>query len=210
MARRGELGEAVQTIMDGDALTGMARGDWRGKLSPKLQEIAERVCWLRSGGLSITGIAARMAVSPTTVRRCIVAVEPGLLGSDEAGRRGGGCPAGKYGRLSDDELRELHHRHVEAGISQKALGREIAARYASPESAAVAISNGWARLGLTARNRPQGLARCEAVTKHGPRQGQRCLRSVLTDGRFCLMHEPTRKGAVHRHAAHMRGDYVAA
>lgn len=75
----------------------------------------------------------------------------------EAKRRG--KPAGVYGRLTDEHIRVIHRYH-ERGYSIRALGRQIYEKmgYASAESAAMAISDGFKRLHLTAQAQPEATA----------------------------------------------------
>lgn len=89
-----------------------------------------------------------------------------LTTTTENPRRAGGKPAGVYGLLTDTQLRALHRAHLN-GTSIHALGRHIHDRvgYASPKSAAMAISNGFMRLGLERRDRI--TATRLASTTHG-------------------------------------------
>lgn len=79
-------------------------------------------------------------------------------------KRGGGKPAGKWGKLTDPQLRLLNQLHHDQGLSQRELGRRIYQRvgFATAKSAAMAIGSGWKRLGLTARDR--GAATAKANT----------------------------------------------
>lgn len=69
--------------------------------------------------------------------------KPEAAPSASVGSRRGGVPA----RITDDELRALHVRY-RAGESIAALGRSVAARFASEQSATQCIRFGWNRLGL--------------------------------------------------------------
>lgn len=93
-----------------------------------------------------------------------------------ARRRGGGKPAGKWGYLRDGQLYVLYQLHRDRGLSVRELGRRLYATgkygFASPKSAAMALSSGWRRLELPALERIESTVR--ASTKHGflPRRGR--------------------------------------
>lgn len=86
---------------------------------------------------------------------------------DIAGRR-------KY---TDPQLRVLYQVYIERGVSINALAKRTHAKvaYKSHHSAAVAISEGWRRLGLPARDRIAAVKlACTThgmAPKHGPRPG---------------------------------------
>lgn len=116
-------------------------------------------------------------------------------------RRAGGKPAGVYGLLTDTQLRALHRAHLN-GTSIHALGRHIHDRvgYASPKSAAMAISNGFMRLGLERRDRPL----CAAVRKNSPRRGEPCRLRAMAGSEFCSAHDPNRARERDAHLTRMR------
>lgn len=66
------------------------------------------------------------------------------------------APRGRPPRLSDETLRALHSEHLE-GASLRELARRIGPDYdyAKPSNAGMAISRGWARLGLEARSQAE-------------------------------------------------------
>ena len=70
-----------------------------------------------------------------------------------------GKPAGVHGRLKDEHIRVIHRYH-ERGHSIRELGRQIYVKmgYASAESAAMAISEGFKRLHLPAQGQPEATA----------------------------------------------------
>lgn len=86
-----------------------------------------------------------------------------------------GKTPGKWGKLSDEQLRTLHKLHREGGLSVRELGRRLYATgrygFASSKSAAMALSSGWKRLHLRARDRIESTIL--ASTTHGlrPRAG---------------------------------------
>jgi hypothetical protein len=86
-------------------------------------------------------------------------------GRDATRRRG--VPA----RLSDEQLRAAHRLHIAAGLSVRELGRRgwQAWGYATPKSAATALSKGWRRLGLFARDRIEATVKASTVHGHATR-----------------------------------------
>lgn len=82
-------------------------------------------------------------------------------------KRGGGKPAGKYGKLSDDQLRLAHRLYASRGLSLRRLGALLWERhgFASPKSCAGALHVGFVRLGLPRRGRVE--ATVAASLKHG-------------------------------------------
>ncbi len=86
-----------------------------------------------------------------------------------------GKPAGKYGKLTDDQLRALHLIYEREQLSANELAKRVYERvgYASWQTCANSICNGWRRLGLPRRDRIE--ATVMASTKHGraPRYGSR-------------------------------------
>lgn len=88
------------------------------------------------------------------------------------GKRGGWTRPDLRGRkLTDTQLRALYCAYTEQGVSINALAKQIHERvgYKSHHSAAVAISEGWKRLNLPARDRIEATRL--ACTTHG--QGAR-------------------------------------
>lgn len=152
----------------------------------------------------------------------------------EPKRRRGGKPTGKWGKLTDDELRTLYEIHVARGISMRELGRMIFERkgFASDKSAATCIGYGWKRLGLRARDRLEatieastihGLARdpehrkklrratgeirgkrCAGRKTQAPGKGSPCSRWAQADSDFCWNHDPRRKAERDEHLRRMR------
>ena len=79
----------------------------------------------------------------------------------------GGRPAGVGGKLTEAQLRALHHAYVTQGQSVNALAKIIYAKvgYKSHHTASGAIYAGWARLGLERRERIEAV-RLACIT-HG-------------------------------------------
>jgi hypothetical protein len=75
-------------------------------------------------------------------------------------RRRKGKPAGKWGYLTDDQLKVLHAIHVKRGASARELARAVlkTTRYKSEHSALEGIRKGWQRLGLRARSQGEATA----------------------------------------------------
>lgn len=71
-----------------------------------------------------------------------------------------GRPPGKYGLIRDEQLRTLHQMHQQ-GLAIRELGRRIwkVAGYSSQKSAAMAISDGFKRLALPARDQSEATGR---------------------------------------------------
>lgn len=88
-------------------------------------------------------------------------------------RRSGRKPGRKpgSGRLTDQQLRVLHLAHVRQQASINQLAKQIHERigYRSHHSAAVAISAGWKRLGLPARDRIEATRLASTTHGHGAR-----------------------------------------
>lgn len=86
---------------------------------------------------------------------------------EERRRRGGWKRPDLSGNLTEAQLRVLYRAHTTQSLSINALAKRIYARvgYASYGSAASAISKGWQRLGLPARDRIE--ATVLASTTHG-------------------------------------------
>jgi len=71
-----------------------------------------------------------------------------------------GKQPGKWGKLSDEQLRLLYRFHLERESSVRELARAIAdsAGYASEGSAVEGIRGGWKRLGLKGRGKSEATA----------------------------------------------------
>jgi hypothetical protein len=84
-----------------------------------------------------------------------------------------GVPA----RLTDDQFEVLHKAHIR-GASIRDLGRQVwqAAGYSSPKSAAVAISSGFKRLHLPARDRVEATVQASTTHGHGSRTNKAAYR----------------------------------
>jgi len=135
-------------------------------------------------------------------------------------KRGGWKRPDKTAYITDTQLRALHLAHVN-GASIRELGRRVWQRagYASEKSAANAISEGFKRLGLPARDRieatvkasykhgkgardnkaaykrwkrrQEGHARpCRGVKTQPPEVGRPCRRFALADSDYCRSHDP--------------------
>jgi hypothetical protein len=80
---------------------------------------------------------------------------------DSPTRRGKkrGKPVGKYARLTEAQIRQLHRWHMR-GISIRELGRRVRKEvdFASDKAAAMAISSGFRRYHLEARPQPLATA----------------------------------------------------
>lgn len=105
-------------------------------------------------------------------------------------RRGGWRhPARGRSKFTDDQLRVLHRLHVEQGASINQLAKRVAERvgYASHHSAAQAISAGWKRLGLKARDRIEQVRKSCTVhgqaPKHRTAEQERAYRRFLMEQR---------------------------
>lgn len=85
-------------------------------------------------------------------------------------------------RITDIQLQALHRAHVVGGQSLNSLAKQTHKKlgYASRTSAATAISNGWKRLGLPARDRIEQVKLTCTVhglaPKHGPRPGYKAYK----------------------------------
>jgi hypothetical protein len=77
-----------------------------------------------------------------------------------------GKPVGKYARLSEAQIRELHRYHLQ-GASIRELGRKVRehVEFASDKSAAMAISSGFRRYHLEARDRGDATARVNRLRR---------------------------------------------
>jgi len=104
-------------------------------------------------------------------------------------KRGGGKPAGKYGRMSDDQLRAAHRLYAGEGLSCRQLGGLLFERfgYRSARSCGEGLYQGFERLGLACRSqREVTVAR---NLKHGrkrrdiTREEERAYRRQLADER---------------------------
>jgi len=103
----------------------------------------------------------------------------------------GGTPPGYGCKLTDAQIRVLHRLQTERNLTVKKLSEEIweGAGYASPQSAAWAISNGFRRLGLDiAHHGAQafGARRCGALTY----RGRPCRQFALPNSDVCWSHHP--------------------
>lgn len=126
-------------------------------------------------------------------------------------RHKAGRKPGSGSKLSETQLRALHVAHVEHDRSINELAKSIYAKvgYKSHHGCAVAISNGWKRLGLQARGRIEmtvlkslkhGRAGRAQQREHGPdyaayRREQK-RKNGETHGRRCegVRQWPPRKG----------------
>lgn len=74
-------------------------------------------------------------------------------------------------KLTDAQLRALHHVYWHDQVSINQLAKQIHAKvgYRSHHSCAVAISNGWKRLGLQARDRIAAVRLASTTHGHGAR-----------------------------------------
>lgn len=86
-------------------------------------------------------------------------------------RKRGGKPPGVFGKLTDPQLRALHHAYVTQGQSVNALAKLIYAKvgYKSHHTASRAIYAGWARLGLERRERIEAVRLACTTHGHGAR-----------------------------------------
>jgi hypothetical protein len=77
-----------------------------------------------------------------------------------------GKPVGKYARLTEAQIRELYRYHQQ-GASIRELGRKVRKHieFASDQSAAMAISSGFKRYSLEARDRSAATARVNRLRK---------------------------------------------
>lgn len=150
----------------------------------------------------------------------------------KAAARKRGKPSGVHGRISDEELRELHVLHVE-GLSIRTLGHRVwRGRYSSPQSAAMAISAGFRRLRLWRRPRQEATALVQREHRHpdspgksntaayrrwllekaGRRRrcealtvsGTPCRLWAMNDSECCHMHDPRNAEKIAGHLAEMR------
>jgi hypothetical protein len=89
-------------------------------------------------------------------------------------------------RLSDTQLRALHLAYVKHGVSINALAKRIYHQvgYKSHHSAATAISEGWKRLELPARDRIEATRLASTTHGHGARdRDEQAYRRFLAEQR---------------------------
>lgn len=124
-----------------------------------------------------------------------------------------GKPVGKYARLSEAQIRQLHTYHLR-GVSIRELGRRIrkhGADFASDKAAAMAISSGFRRYSLEARGRGEATA-AKNRQRRGPNSPgtadrpayKRWLRKKAGKLRPCegvKMNAPQKGRPCHRYAA---------
>ena len=148
-------------------------------------------------------------------------------------RRGGGKPAGKWGYLTDAQVRACHVLYMQ-GLSLNQVAERIwtRTRYASAASLSRALHEQFMRLGLPRRDRLEasiaastihGLARdpehrrrlkiargevrglqCAGVRTQYPRKGERCQRWAMAGSEYCISHDPARAGERDAQLAAMR------
>lgn len=192
-----DLAEFLNWVMDGEPLTKTRHGYQRRRAGR--EERIDRACWLRAEGWSYDDIGAELGVAFATVRRYIAMGGPALE-APVVGRR-----SERRGKFSDGHLRLAHRWHIQRGYPVRHLARLIYERvgYASAESAAMALTRGWQRLGLpTLVELPESSERrCSAKSRKSQKQ---CRRFTLLAGDYCLMHDPARRDEIAAHATHMR------
>jgi hypothetical protein len=152
-------------------------------------------------------------------------VYPDLYATDDLEplpeRRGGWKRPDKWCRYSRDQLRVLYKIHLEHDQSINALAKATYEKlgYSSHGSAASAISNGWKRMGLKARDRIEMCRIASTIhgraPKHGPRPGYKtflCNQRGYEWRPPCkgIKRQPPRKGSPCLRSAMEGSDYCVA
>lgn len=134
-------------------------------------------------------------------------------------KRGGWRRTGPPPKLTDQQLRAIYRVYVERGESINALAKRIHEKvgHKSHHSTAVAIGEGWKRLGLEARDRIEQVKLTCTVhgmaPKHGPRPGygtyKRRVLHEQEDRPTCIAvkQQAPRKGKPCEHRALMDSEY---
>lgn len=105
----------------------------------------------------------------------------------EPRRRGGGKPAGKYGYLSEPQIRACHALYMR-GLSIRRVAERIWSRtqYSSVRSCANGLHHHFTRLGLPRRERIEVVVMASRThglaPKHGPRTGYGPYKRRVLDG----------------------------
>ncbi len=108
-----------------------------------------------------------------------------------ASGRGGGVPKGYKAKLSDKQLRVLHRFHTERQVTAASLAAQVweQAGFASAESAAWSIRQGFKRLGLPLVNYHARAAGARSCSDQNAK-GEPCAQRPLADSEKCWGHDP--------------------
>lgn len=128
--------------------------------------------------------------------------------------RGGGKPAGVYGKMTDAQVRACHVLYAQ-GLSMRQVADRVWERagYASSAGCARSLSDQFVRLGLPRRSVAEGtrlrMTKHGMAVKHGPRPGYQAYRRRVLAG---IPDQPmcpgvTRTGKPCRHRAVRGSDF---
>lgn len=113
------------------------------------------LCGLDGGAeVCYRGLVRERRCCGVCLRRLPALLEADPEEAEELPSRPRGRPPGKWGRLSDSQLRVLHGVYVAEGLSCRQLGEMVWERvgYGSARSAGEAVYDGFRRLGLPTRS----------------------------------------------------------
>jgi hypothetical protein len=114
------------------------------------------------------------AYCPTCAQDALTMDDGRCAWCDTPTRRRPGKPAGKWGKLTDEQIRAAHLVYVERGLSMRKLGALLCERFgfASAQSCSQALWSGFQRLALPARDRIEATVAASTTHGRGARRDQ--------------------------------------